>query len=373
MADAHIVLTYGRDAGIVAIAGGERYRWAHTALEESGFHRDEAGIYRLPGDDEAAARATVAGLIRCAERHRTSVSTSSRPYIGDAARDIARLLPGRWDAAVEIYSHPVWQEDLAAWLWDSGELTRAVQSTRILYAATLTESVSGTTLLLAERPGHQHDYLLGAFPPKPFGEGHGDRHAPASIILPPFPGRAAKAITERFLPAYDRAVHDRRTATVTEALDRIHTEHDAWTTMVISGRYSDASPLGADALDDAIETFLDKAWPEFLSVMQHAPALLDKCRPAATAQPDDMHALARLADSLAHAETLDGGTRLNPRERRSRTWTAISTWLTYREPFLRQVRTAASHRPSAPAVSAPSRALPPGRPAPRRRPAASPP
>ncbi|WP_086830658.1 hypothetical protein [Streptomyces sp. NRRL B-24572] len=366
MADAHIVLTYGRDAGIVAIAGGEQYRWAHTALEESGFRRHEAGIYRLPGGDEAAARATVAGLIRCSERHRTSVSTSSRPYIGDAARDIARLLPGRWDAAVEIYSHPVWQEDLAAWLWDSGELTRAVQSTRIPYAATLTESVSGTTLLLAERPGHQHDYLLGALPPKPFGEGHGDRHAPASIILPPFPGRAAKAITERFLPAYDWAVHDRRTATVTEALDRIHTEHDAWTTKVISGWYSDASPLGADALDDAIETFLDKAWPEFLSVMQHAPALLDKCRPAATAQPNDTHALARLADSLAHAETLDGGTRLNPRERRSRTWTAISTWLTYREPFLRQVRAAASHRPSAPAVSAPSRALPPGRPAPRR-------
>lgn len=106
MADAHIVLAYSRDAGIVAIAGGEQYPWAHTALEESGFRRGEAGVYRLPADDADASRATVAGLIICAERHRTSVSTSSRRFIGDAARDIARLLPGQWSAAVEIYSQP---------------------------------------------------------------------------------------------------------------------------------------------------------------------------------------------------------------------------------------------------------------------------
>ncbi|MFE0087668.1 hypothetical protein [Streptomyces sp. NPDC058991] len=40
------------------------------------------------------------------------------------------------------------------WLWDSGELGRAVQSARIPHAATLTDT-SGTTLLLVERPGHQ--------------------------------------------------------------------------------------------------------------------------------------------------------------------------------------------------------------------------
>ncbi|MFB7325159.1 hypothetical protein [Streptomyces sp. NPDC056190] len=97
------------------------------------------------------------------------------------------------------------------WLWDSGELTHVVQSERIPYAATLTDT-AGTTLLLVERPGHQPDYLVGAFAPEPFEEGYGDPHAPRSITLPPSAGRAARTIADRFLPAYERAVHTRRTA-----------------------------------------------------------------------------------------------------------------------------------------------------------------
>ncbi|KPC62657.1 hypothetical protein [Streptomyces chattanoogensis] len=369
MADAHIVLSHSRDAGIVAIAGGEQYRWAHTALEESGFRRGDAGVYRLVADDPDASRATVAGLIRCAERHRTSVSTSSRRFIGDAARDIARLLPGQWNATVEIYSHPVWQEDLVPWLWDNGELGRAVQTTRIPYAATLTDT-SGTTLLLVERPGHPLGYLLGAFAPESLEEGYGDPHAPTSIVLPPIPGRAAKVITQRYLPAYDRAVHARRTAAVAGALDRIRTEHDAWTAMVASGRYSDATPLGIDALGAATEQFLDSAWREFRTVLDHAPALLDRCRPTATPWPGDTDALAQLADALRDAETVREemacGTPLTRPERNTRTWPAIDIWLTHGESFLRQARAAAPQQRPAFAVLAPPPALPPGRPSPRR-------
>ncbi|MFC8256968.1 hypothetical protein ACFUNF_04785 [Streptomyces sp. NPDC057291] len=40
--------------------------------------------------------------------------TSSRHFIGDAARDLARQLPGQWHASVEIYSHPAWQDDLVS-------------------------------------------------------------------------------------------------------------------------------------------------------------------------------------------------------------------------------------------------------------------
>ncbi|MBT2509205.1 hypothetical protein J7I98_25640 [Streptomyces sp. ISL-98] len=369
MAKAQIILAYSRDAGIVAIAAGEQYPWAHTALEESGFRRGAAGVYALAAEDPDASRATVAELIRCAERHRTSVSTSSRRFIGDAARDIARLLPGQWETQVEIYSHPVWQEDLVPWLWDSDELGRAVQSARIPYAATLTNT-SGTTLLLVERPGHQLDYLLGAFAPESLEEGYGDPHAPTSIVLPPFPGQAAKAITEWFLPAYDRAVHARRTAAVADALDRIRTEHDVWTGMVASGRYSDASPLGIDALGAATEQFLDSIWREFRTVLDHAPALLDRCRPAATPWPEDTGALARLAGALGDAETvregLACGTPLSRPERNTRTWPAVETWLAHGEPFLRQARAATPHQRPALGVSAPPRALPPGRPAPRR-------
>src|SRR5690606_13611222 len=69
---------------------------------------------------------------------------SSRQFIGDAARDLARLLPGQWHTSIEIYSHPAWQEDLVPWIWDSGELGRILQNERVPYAATLTDTVQGT-------------------------------------------------------------------------------------------------------------------------------------------------------------------------------------------------------------------------------------
>ncbi|MFD9817484.1 hypothetical protein [Streptomyces violascens] len=357
MADAQITLSYSRDAGIVAIASGERYPWAHTALEESGFRRGEAGVYHLPGD---ATRTSLAGLVRCAARHRTSVHTSSRPFIGDVAGDITRALPGQWQAAVEIYSHPVWQEDLVPWIWDSGELGRAVQSERIPYAATLTHAETGRTLLLIERPGHQLDYLVGGFGPEPLAEGYGDPHAPRSIVVPSLPDPAAQAISNQYLPSYEQAVHARRTEAVATALRDIRSEHDTWTVMVASGRYSDATPLSTDALGAAAEEFLDHSWRDFLTVVDHAPALLDRCRPASSPWPQDADTLSRLAGALSEAaavreELAHGG--LPRQERNARAWPAIETWLTEGETFLRQVRVSAPHRRPALAVPAPPRPL----------------
>ncbi|MFB7325158.1 hypothetical protein [Streptomyces sp. NPDC056190] len=95
MADAQITLAYGRDTGIVAIGHGERYKAAHQALAASGFRRGDDWVYHLPNADEDASRATVADLIRHATAHGVEVTTSSRRFIGDTARDIARLLPGQ--------------------------------------------------------------------------------------------------------------------------------------------------------------------------------------------------------------------------------------------------------------------------------------
>ncbi|WP_405747174.1 hypothetical protein OG422_28995 [Streptomyces sp. NBC_01525] len=255
MADAQIFLSHSR-VGIVAIAVGERYPWARSALAESGFRLGKDGVYRLPAD---ASGATTSDLVRCAVRHRVSVRTSSRRYVGDAARDIASLLPGRWRARVEVYSHPVWQEDLVPWVWDSSELGRVLQTERIPYAATLIDAVHGTTLLLVERPGRQLDYRLGAFGTERLDEGYGDPHAPRSIVLSPLPGRAAHAVVHRYLPAYEHAVHARRTTAITTALQDIRAEHDAWQTMVASGRYSDDTPLSAAALGDAAQEFLGRS------------------------------------------------------------------------------------------------------------------
>ncbi|MEU0844016.1 hypothetical protein ABZ370_31695 [Streptomyces sp. NPDC005962] len=364
MAEAQIVLSHSRESGIVAIASGERYPWAHTALAESGFRRDDDGVYHLPADGN---QTTVVDLVRCSKRHRISVHTSNRGFIGDAARDLARRLPGQWHASVEVYSHPAWQEDLVPWIWDSGELGRAVQSERIPYAVLLTDAVQGTTLLFIERPGRQLDYLVGAFAPEDLEGGYGDPHAPRSVVLPPSPGRAAQALTDRYLPSYEQAVHARRTAAITAALGDIRSEHDTWQTMNASGRYSDATPLSAAAVGAATELFLAYAWHRFLTVVDHAPPLIDRCRPASSPWPEDAMSLSRLAHALTDAETLiDGivhGGSVPSQERRTRAWPAIETWLTDGETFLRQARVSAPHRRPALPLSAPVRPLAAARPA----------
>ncbi|MEF9902107.1 hypothetical protein [Streptomyces sp. P9-A2] len=366
MADAQIILAYGHDTGIIAIGHGERYKAAHQALSAAGFHRGDDWVYHLPNVDEDASRATVADLVRHATAHGAEVTTSSRRFIGDTARDIARLLPGQWEARIELYSHPVWQQDLVPWLWDSGELARAVQNERVPYAATLTDT-AGTTLLLVERPGHQLGYLVGAFAPEPFEEGYGDPHAPHSIVLPPFADRAARAIADRFLPAYERAVHARRITTVTEALDRIRAEQGAWAAFVASGRYSDVISLDTATRGEAAETFLNRAWAEFLTIVQHAPALLDRCRPAATSRPEDARVLAKLAGTLTDADSLDRDVSLTRPERDARLRAALDTWLTHSEPFLRQALAATPlQQPTVSAVAPPRQALPRSHQAPRR-------
>ncbi|MCP3821397.1 hypothetical protein NLX86_25865 [Streptomyces sp. A3M-1-3] len=137
-----------------------------------------------------------------------------------------------------------------------------------------------------------------------------------------------------------------------------------------SGRYSNATPLAIDARGAATEQLLDSTWREFRTVLDHAPALLDRCRPTATPWPEDTDALARLADALGDAETvreeLVCGTPLTRPERNARTWAAVETWLTHGESFPRQARAATPQQRTALAVSAPPRSLPPGQPARRR-------
>ncbi|OYP14872.1 hypothetical protein CFC35_10450 [Streptomyces sp. FBKL.4005] len=364
MADAQITLAYSRNTGVVAIATGEQYKSAEGALNDAGFRRGEARVYRVAHADEAAARGALAYLAQRAEARGIQVKASSRRFIGDAAQDIARCLPGQWDTQVEIYSHPVWQEDLVPYLWDSGELARVVRTHRIPYAATLTDPVSGTTLLLIEHLGHQLGYLVGAFAPEPFGEGFDDPYAPRSVTLPPFPGRAAQVITQRYLPAYDRAVHERRISHVAEALDLIQSEWDSWKQLRIATEPGGALGVEPPVFTTAAGGFLDNAWREFLTVLDHAPALLDQCRGATSLWPQDAEVLDQLAAALLTAqqvrEDLSRGVPLARAEHHAQTGPAIETWLVHSRRFLRQAR-AASPRPRPTAVlPQPPRRLPPG-------------
>ncbi|WP_206342755.1 hypothetical protein [Streptomyces ureilyticus] len=363
---AEITLVLSASAGIVAVAHGERYRWAQTALQRVGFQRRDNGTSALAVNDPQAARDTVHQLIRTARRHQATVTASSRRYLGDIADEMAAHLPGQWSARVGVHSHPVWQHDLVPWLWDAGELIRAVQTERLPYTAVLTDG-TGIELLLVERPGHQSDYLLGAFAPNGFDEHVAKTSPPGSIVLPAAPEQAARAIADRFLPAYHHALHARRWATVAFALERIREEYDTRQAVKESGRFSDASPLDPGHIPDLEGQFADFAWQEFRNVLTHAPALLDQCRPATTGRPEDAAALQRLRDALVRGTGILAGwnarledLRETPEvlpaatygeakaERDARVLPVIEAWLADGEVFLRhQARAAAPPHPLA--------------------------
>ncbi|MFE4055222.1 hypothetical protein ACFXP3_02760 [Streptomyces sp. NPDC059096] len=365
--DARITL-FSSSTGISAFAQGEQYLWAKTALEISGFQHRNDGTYFLPANNPEDTRTAVADLLPAAERHQTTVITSTRRFLGDIADDLAARLPGAWSATLSVHSHPLWQEDLVPWVWDSGELMKAVQQAQVPYAATLNNG-AGIELLLIERPGHPTQYVVGALTTEDFHDSSGEPEAPHSLVATE--SDLAAGITERFLPAYQQALHTRRSAAVAAVLDRIRVEYDAWKVLVASRRYNDVSPIAIDALGVQTKVFLDNAWDNyFLTVLQHGPALLAPDAPGA-ALPENAAVVARLAGALADAEAVqeelgrDTDTPLARQKFNARMWPAVEIWLADGDTLLSTNPLAASRRQSA-LPSGPPRGLPPGRPAHRR-------
>ncbi|MEV5878064.1 hypothetical protein AB0L75_28325 [Streptomyces sp. NPDC052101] len=386
---AHITLSASTTAGIVAVAHGEKYPWAETALQICGFHRRDDGAFALSGYSPKATRDTVRNLIRTAHRHQTSVTASRRPYLGDVAEEIAAHLPGTWSAETSIHSHPEWQYDLVPSLWDDGELLQAVQHQRAPYTAVLNNG-EGINLLLVERPGHPGDYLVGAFASDGFDDNIDEPIAPRSIVLPGDHQLAAAAIAERFLPAYHQALHARRLDTVVYGLDTLREEYETLAAMKESGRYSDATLLDPDELPVLEEQFADMAHYKLRNYLIHAPDLLEQCRPEQTPWPEDAAALDRIQNAIAQWQnafvewrrfvppgllaTASDEAKAQAKARRdARLRPVIETWLTDGETFLRQARAAApapprplpGPAPGAPALP-PALPIPPGATPPRR-------
>ncbi|WP_215449447.1 hypothetical protein, partial [Streptomyces sp. ATCC 21386] len=297
---AEIRLAYSRAAGLVAIAHGEQYRWAHTALEQAEFTKRDDGSYSTPGPD---VRAAAARLLPLAHRHHATVDVSSRPFLGDIADRIAELLPRKWTAKVEIYAHPVWQGDLLPWLWDRGELVRTVEDQRVPYAATLTSDTGVELLLAARGEDPRRGYLVGALASHlEFGNSYANPYAPSSIVLPSQPDLAAEAITDAFLPAYHRALHARRLDAVITALDELRAEYDDMTAIWSSGRSSDGTLLDGQRLREANRAFAERAWRTFRPVLTHAPSLLQQCGAMVADGSADTDIVAQLSEVLASSQ-----------------------------------------------------------------------
>ncbi|GAA3196512.1 MULTISPECIES: hypothetical protein [Streptomyces] len=366
-----INLATSRSLGLVAITHGEKYQQANRALEEAGFARLPNGAFTAPMTDPQVARRTASALVNRAHEHGATITTSTRPYLGDIGTEIAALLPGPWNAGLQIYAHPLWQEDLFPMLWEAGEIYRALEDHRLPFASVL-KNGSGTELLLVERPGHRSGYLLGALTDREQEDPHDDPTTPHSIVLPSDPRLAARAVTHTFLPAYHRSLHHQDLNTVLHALERIREEHETLQTIKDSGRYSDGVPLRNSRLIAGMERdFADHAWLSYSDVLEHAPVLLTRCRPAATPWPEDAAVLTRLREALAHSQDAwhewnDLGDNLYsvPRTLPDHEWSqvrgqlglavlpAIETWLAHTKVFERQARAA---EPGGPAtLSAPS-------------------
>ncbi|AZK97046.1 MULTISPECIES: hypothetical protein [Streptomyces] len=364
---ARITLSLRDGAEIAAVATGEQYKWAETALRAAGWQRTGNGVYTRPAADLKAAELALTTLVHFARRHRAAVVTSTRPYLGNIADTIAHQLPGPWVPTVEIYSHPLWQEDLVPWLWDSGELTRAVRAGQVTHAAKLTNAAAGVDLLLVERPGHPAGYVIGAFASDGFDDNFENPYSPASIVLPQDPYRAAATIVDRYLPAYHQALRTRRSTVVASALARIRDEHTEL-------QHTVPHPGPADE-----DRFIDVAWYDVLNIVKHAPPLIEHSR-RGPLPPEDSTAITDLATALSvGARVVDGWQGLPSTARhaptpegdipdlktiRNRTIRpVIESVLAHGDTLLHHTHTNAPGRAPAPAPATP--ALPPA-PAPAR-------
>lgn len=379
---AQITVAYSRHFdGLIAIAHGEQWRWAHTALAEAGFTKRDDASFHTPGDSVPVA---MTKLLPIARRHRTTVQVSGRPYLGDVADQIAARLPGRWTAQVEIYSNPLWQEDLLPYLWDRGDLARSVKDRRVPYAAKLA-SDTGIELLLAERGlDPEHGYLVGAFAShEEFEDSYENPHAPASTALPAEPFSASQVITGTLLPAYHRALHQRRTDAVLAALDAIRAEYDTLRTMRESGRFSDGMPLNSPTvLREATKVFAERVWLEFLPVLTHAPGVVANYTTTVAHHPTDADVVDRLKDALAACtpaldewrrrlwelrfqppESLEPPEQLRTRLGRQ-VLPALGVWLAEADAFARIAHAALPGDPLPPGAVAPAPAVRPALPPP---------
>ncbi|MGW6742840.1 hypothetical protein ACWGDX_19310 [Streptomyces sp. NPDC055025] len=346
--------------GIVAIPYGEEHLHARTALEAAGFERRADGTYAFPLPDTVRQSTAVAELVRLAPGHDVTITLSIRRYLGDIAKSVARQLPGSWSASMEIYALADEQEDLREWLWDSGELARAVATARIPYAAVLTDGQGpGPDLLMIERPGHDHKYLVGALEPT-LGSASADApDAPRSMVVTGEPAHTARAITDHLLPACHQALHARRISEVTRALARARTAERSWDEAVRTRRAGDGTPLDDERLAGLEVWFRHRMWTSFATFLDHGPDLLDDTQPASRAEAEALNRLRAALDAgnqVLHrtpAQPPAGPPSAALAQQTAEAWPAIATWLVDGHVLIDHALKATPHRTPGPAIALP--------------------
>ncbi len=357
---AEIFLSYSKEDLVAVVPEGEELG---SALQKARFLPYEPGVYRRPAETADQVLAARKALDLVAAQFDTPIHSIGRPFIGDAARAIADLLPGRWGVD-EVLTHPRWQTDLARRLWNTSELRSVVRSDKVPYAVTLRNAESDITLLLVDRPA-THSYLVGALAPEHVDEDYRTPHAPPSKYLRGTPDGAAEDLTHWYLLSYAEALAAYRTEVVVDTLRRVRQEYEAWQSIVDSGRFTDATPIGFAALGALNEEFLDLSWRCLRTVAAHAPALIESCRPAASPWPRDAQALARATQALVdfralREEQAASGQQISHTERNAQAWPVMEALIAEAPALRRQILvTSARSRPVAAGVLPPAAASSP--------------
>ncbi|MEY9956810.1 hypothetical protein [Streptacidiphilus sp. MAP5-52] len=152
---------------------------------------------------------------------RTATVSSTPPDSPDAIRDataagdlhrfvqdLARRLPGPWDAIVRDNSTSAYNNALSQRLWDLGTAHGALQEFINNHIGQLSHPAD-LDLIVLPRPGRPDQYLVAALVPSGIGHAVDLEHIdplPWAIAVPADPARAAADVQRRLLPTYQRAL-----------------------------------------------------------------------------------------------------------------------------------------------------------------------
>ncbi|WP_165983952.1 hypothetical protein [Streptomyces sp. YIM 98790] len=277
---AHILLDGSGPATTARLSPGAPGH-AATALLATGFRPGRTGTYRLPSWYRAdEGYLAVKALHLLADETGMDIDHADRPGLTTLADRIAHRLPGTWTAKITRLTRRVWQEDLAACVWDHhGVLHRALAEHRVPRAAILTDE-QRHQLVVIDRPGHPGRLLAAPLAGSGFedlsaaGIAAAGLPAPDAISLPRDPARAAAALARRLLPHQLQMLHALRVVELEHALRQGQAALAAWD--AVSDSLCDAAgqPLDENAYGARQRRRDTQVWDHYRTFLRHAPELL---------------------------------------------------------------------------------------------------
>jgi hypothetical protein len=287
---------------------------------------------------------------------------------------VAARLPGRWETTHHDVRSPA--SAITQFAWDNAQHHDGIPADDP-HAAVL-DGPDGEQLLVTPSPDRPHRFLAGAlFPP---GTAIWMRYRPPvarAIAVPDDPARAAAAVTARFLPQYDLALHQLRITAIAHAYGLGETVLASWDALSDSLCDEQGFPLDEEVYGLRQAQRDAQVWTQFSAFLTHGKPLLDRADaqlPDLYDHPDDaplrqryQYALRQLRNAHTRGLAVRFPIPGKVAERDAEIWHEMTEWLAH-TPYLLTLARQAGPAPRIPQPSH-SRARHTG----RQQPAAPPP